>query len=335
MSALVSIIVPVYNLEDYIGNCLEKLINQTYKNLEIICVDDGSTDCSAQRIKEFSEKDSRVFYFYQDNCGVSAARNKGLELVKGDYVMFVDGDDYLHYQAIEIFVSAIIENNCGMVCSHLRYTDSLNEEMCTIETYNCNMATHRDLFKTVNDNVIGKSSCAKLISTDTAREVKFPVGISNGEDANYIVRLLECGVSSCIIDLSLYYYYTRENSCVTSQFSKSKFTVTLSFEQLCEFLKSSEHKFLKGYCLQYLFQTIFYNRTLAICTDAEEYVLRESRRIGNRWIKDFVRCADIDLKIRLLFTVFFYSRPLYELARMLQDPTMRDFYKSRKRNRKD
>ena len=330
MSALVSIIVPVYNLEDYIGNCLEKLICQTYKNIEIVCVDDGSTDLSAQKIKAFSDKDHRIVYCYQENAGVSAARNKGLRVAKGDYIMFVDGDDYLHYQAVEIFVSVMLEMDCDMVCSHQQYTLTLDEVMLPVERYNHTDSTHGDLFKTVNGTVIGKSSCAKLIKSEVARKAEFPVGISNGEDANYIVRLLAQGISIAIVDVPLYYYYTRENSCVTSKFSKSKFTVTLSFDDLCEFLKNSVHKFLKGYCLQYLFQTIFYNRTLSIGTDAEDYVIKESKRIGKKWIKDFVLCSDIDVKIRLLFTAFFYSRHLYELARMIQDPTMKDFYKSRK-----
>ncbi|HAS37211.1 MAG TPA: glycosyltransferase family 2 protein, partial [Ruminococcaceae bacterium] len=98
MSALVSIIIPVYNLEKYIKHCLESVVNQTYKELEIICIDDGSTDGSAEIIKSMAENDPRIKYIYQENAGVSAARNKGLDTATGEYVMFVDGDDYIHYQ---------------------------------------------------------------------------------------------------------------------------------------------------------------------------------------------------------------------------------------------
>ncbi len=335
MSALVSVIVPVYNLENYIGNCIEKLLCQTYKNMEIICVDDGSTDSSAEKIKSYAEKDSRVYYVRQENAGVSSARNTGMRTAKGEYLMFVDGDDYLHYQAIEIFVNAIVKNDVDMVCAHQQCTTVLSEPMQPITDYNVHEATHRDLFRPVNNNVIGKSSCAKLIRREIALKAQFPRNITNGEDANYVIHLLSENVSFNVIDKVLYYYYTRENSCVTSKFSKSKFTVTLSFDDLCELLKNTDHRFLRGYCLQYLFQTIFYNRTLSIGTDSEEYVIKESKRIGKKWIKDFISCTDIDVKIRLLFTVFFYSRQLYELARMIQDPTMKDFYKSRKQDRKD
>ena len=334
MSALISIIVPVYNLEDYIENCINSLTNQTYKNLEIICVDDGSTDGSASVINGLAERDSRIKYFYQENAGVSSARNKGLESAEGDYLMFIDGDDYVHYQAVEILVKCIVENNCDMVSAHQKHTFSLYEEMNDIQNFICIEAAHKDLFKEVNGNVMGKSSCAKLLKKNVALNARFPVGITNGEDANFVIRLLDTGIKTFILDAVLYYYYTRENSSVTSEFTESKFSITLSFDDLCEHLRNSENEFLKAYCLQYLFQTIFYNRTNSIGTSAEEYVLSESKRIGNKWIKAFKNNKDIDFKIRVLFVLFFKSRRLYELARIIQDPTMKEFYKNRKK-RKD
>lgn len=334
MSALVSIIVPVYNLEDYIENCINSLLNQTYKNIEIICIDDGSKDNSASVIKKLMEIDKRIKYFYQENAGVSAARNKGLDNVQGEYVMFVDGDDYMHFQAVDMLVRCIEVKNCDMVSAHQMYTTSLKQEMKEIVNYNCNDASHEDLFKEVNGNVIAKSSCAKLIRKDVAFRTRFPVGITNGEDANYIIRLLATDIKTCIVDQTLYYYYSRENSCVKSEFTKSKFSITLSFDDLCEYLKNFDYKFLKAYCLQYLYQSILYNRTGSIGTSAQEYVLTESKRIGNKWLGDFIKNSDINIVIRIAFVMFFKSRHLYELVRMIQDPTMKDFYRNRKK-RKD
>ena len=333
MSALVSIIVPVYNLENYIDNCINSLLNQTYKNIEIICVDDGSKDSSAAVISKLMESDSRIRYIYQENSGVSAARNKGVAEAKGEYLMFVDGDDYIHPQSIDILFTSIERYSVDMVSAHQQSTFDRDEEMLPISVYECRKATHKDLFQTVHGNVIGKSSCAKLFRTEIARKVTFPVGISSGEDANFVIKLLASGIKTAIVDKVLYYYYTRENSCVTSRFTKSKFSITLSFDNLCEYLKDSEYNFLKAYCLQYLFQTICYNRTLSIGTDAQDYVLSECERIGNKWLKAFIKNKDIDIKIRILFTIFFKSRPIYELARIIQDPTMKDYYKNRKKNK--
>lgn len=334
MPAKVSIIIPVYNLEEYIENCIRSLLNQTYENIEILCIDDGSKDNSAEVIAKLIEEDSRVKYIHQENGGVSSARNKGLESAEGDYIMFIDGDDYMHYQAVEILVSCIEEKDCDLVSAHQVHTSSLEEKMNVIEKYTCHEASHEDLFKEVNGNVIGKSSCAKLFRKEAALKVRFPVGIANGEDANYIIRLLATGIRTCIVDLILYYYYSRENSSVTSEFTQSKFSITLSFDDLCEYLKNTEYKFLKAYCLQYLYQSILYNRTCSIGTPAQEYVLAESKRIGNKWLKAFINNSDISIIIRFMFVLFFKSRHLYEFARMIQDPTMKDFYKNRKKNRK-
>ena len=93
MKSLISVIVPCFNAEKYIERCLDSILKQTYRNIEVIVVDDGSTDDSAARIKEISKLDNRVKYVYQKNAGVSAARNRGLDEAKGDKITFVDSDD--------------------------------------------------------------------------------------------------------------------------------------------------------------------------------------------------------------------------------------------------
>ena len=331
MSALVSVVVPVYNLEKYIENCLKSIVAQTYKNLEILCIDDGSTDGSADIIKSMAENDLRIKYVYQENAGVSAARNRGMNEATGEYLMFVDGDDYLHYQAVELFVREIEKSDCDVCCAHEVYTSNTDEKMQPVSEYKTREITVEELFDNRKNRSMGKSVWGKIFKTEIARRSRFPVGISNGEDAYYIITLVENGVTLRCIDAGLYYYFNRPNSTVTSRFTINRFTTTYSFDMLCEKLKDSPNLFLKKYCLQYLFQSIFYNRTQAIGTECEKEVLSESKRIGKKWIKDFQRNKDISPIIKISFTVFFYSRHIYELARAIQDPTMIDFYKSRKK----
>lgn len=331
MSALVSVIIPVYNLEKYIENCLNSITAQTYKNIEIICIDDGSTDRSAEIIKNYAATDNRVKYFYQQNSGVSAARNRGLGEATGDYVMFVDGDDYLHYQAVDLLYESLVKADADIVCSHFKITENFGEKMSPIELPKSEKSSHEALFTEKYGSVAGKSACAKLYKIEIARLESFPVGITNGEDGYYFILLLNHNPKVFSIDCQLYYYYTRPNSTVTSRFTMKRFTMTYSFDMLCEKLKNSSNSFLKKYCLQYLFQSIFYNRTQAIGTACEKEVLSESKRIGKKWIKDFQNNIEISLIIKISFTVFFYSRRIYELARAIQDPTMFDFYKSRKK----
>ena len=335
MSALVSIIVPVYNLEGYVENCIRSLMKQTYENIEILCIDDGSTDNSATVIKKLADGDQRVKYIYKENGGVSSARNKGLEVANGEYIMFVDGDDYMHYQAVEIFVDSIEISDFDIVCAPEFKTSLIDESMSEIVNHKCEETDHNGLFSYKYGSVLGKSVWAKIFKADVAKSVCYIEKFSGGEDTNYLIKILTQGARVGIVEEKLYYYYCRENSSSNSSFNEKDFSLSLSFEELCEHLKTSVHNFLRAYCLQYLFQAICIHRSLSIGTSAQKYVLAESKRIGNKWLKEFIKNSDINIVIRIAFVMFFKSRHLYELVRMIQDPTMKDFYKNRKKNRKD
>lgn len=106
---LISVIIPVYNAEKYLKTCLDSIINQTYKNIEIVCVDDGSTDHSLELLRLYEKKDTRIKVYTQKNAGPSAARNRALEVVKGDYISFVDADDFLQENAYEILAECAVQ----------------------------------------------------------------------------------------------------------------------------------------------------------------------------------------------------------------------------------
>ena len=111
---LISVIIPVYDMEKYISQCLTSVINQSYKNLEIIVVNDGSKDRSSEIAKEYAQKDKRVRVYDYENAGVSVARNRGLELAKGEYISFVDSDDWLHPEFYKILADALETNNADI-----------------------------------------------------------------------------------------------------------------------------------------------------------------------------------------------------------------------------
>lgn len=112
---LVSVIVPVYNVEKYLPKCLDSLINQTYQNIEIICVNDGSTDSSLKVLDEYQKNDSRIAIIDKENEGVSKARNDALKIAKGDYIMFVDSDDWIDNNTCKIVIQAINKYKCDIV----------------------------------------------------------------------------------------------------------------------------------------------------------------------------------------------------------------------------
>ena len=111
----ISVIVPVYKAEKFLSNCIKSILNQTYHDLEVILVDDGSPDSSGQICEEYAKKDNRIKVIHQKNAGVAAARNVGLDLATGDYITFVDSDDYIRPQMYEKMLKCAQNNHCDLV----------------------------------------------------------------------------------------------------------------------------------------------------------------------------------------------------------------------------
>ncbi len=152
---LVSIVVPIYNVEKYLNDCVDSVLNQTYQNLEIILVDDGATDSSGKICDEYAKKDKRIKVIHKENGGLSDARNKGLEMVSGDYVYFLDSDDYLANDCIEILLNAI--KNEGAECLLFNAKSFIDGEDVYYNTY-----TRKGSYSTAN----GAEMLKKLLYYD-------------------------------------------------------------------------------------------------------------------------------------------------------------------------
>ena len=124
---LISVIIPVYKVEKYLKRCIDSVINQTYKNLEIILVDDGSPDNCPKICDDYSKKDKRIKVIHKKNGGVSAARNKGLKLSNGDYIVFVDSDDWLEYNFVEEMLTNLRKNKVDYFFVLYQYTASFHK----------------------------------------------------------------------------------------------------------------------------------------------------------------------------------------------------------------
>ena len=116
MNTKVSVIIPVYKVEDYLDECLESVVKQTYKNIEVILIDDGSTDNCPHMWDDWACKDERIKVVHKQNSGLSAVRNKGVEIAGGEYILFVDSDDYIAESTIEKTVAVALENEADIVC---------------------------------------------------------------------------------------------------------------------------------------------------------------------------------------------------------------------------
>lgn len=218
MNELISIIVPVYNVEDYLKECLDSVINQSYTNIEILLIDDGSTDNSSKICKEYCIIDNRIKYYKKDNSGLGSARNYGIKKSNGNYLSFIDSDDVVSINMIEILYSEIKKNKCDIsVCKYNLFKDRYIYEPGIYTTEIMNQ--DEIIINLMIDKKITSHSCNKLYDRSLFNNNKYIVG-RKYEDIGTTYRLLLLSSKVVYIDQELYGYRFRNNS-ITNKLSKN------------------------------------------------------------------------------------------------------------------
>lgn len=219
MEELISVIVPVYKVEEYLDECIASVAAQTYKNLEIILVDDGSPDNCPQMCDAWAEKDGRIRAIHKSNGGLSDARNTGLDVATGDYIAFVDSDDYIKPDMMEKLFAAISEQNADIAACGI-----LNCEGDRQVTWGCrdfSGTSEQVLAMLYNDAAYPVAAWNKLYRRICWKTLRFPVG-KTCEDAFTTYRLVHDANRIVMISEALYCYRIRPGSIMTSTFSLKK-----------------------------------------------------------------------------------------------------------------
>lgn len=218
---LISVIVPVYNVEKYLEKCVHSIINQTYKNLEIILVDDGSPDNSGALCDDLAKLDDRIVVYHKENGGLSDARNYGVSKANGSYIGFVDSDDYIHEKMYEKLYQAIKKTGTPISeCGVTRVYKKCLRPHYSGEDYFLVLDREEYLEEYLLNTKLYGSAWCKLLHIDLAKRITFPVG-KIYEDAFYTLELLNNVEAYTVISGNYYYYYMRENSITTRPFSSS------------------------------------------------------------------------------------------------------------------
>ncbi|PMC01166.1 MULTISPECIES: glycosyltransferase family 2 protein [Streptococcus] len=228
---LISIIVPIYNTDCYLRQCLDSIINQSYKNFEVLLVNDGSVDDSAMICKEFAEKDSRIRYFEKENGGVSSARNLGLKNVKGNYITFVDSDDWIEENYLEVLYNALKENEVDVAISthkdfnmddNLYYLPFYSEEQLhTLDIGKVSRDEFLELFPELSSlNHDFNCAVSKLFKADVVKNLLFDESINYGEDLDFFFNLYLNVSSIYYVNQPTYIYRQHQtsasNNCLES-----------------------------------------------------------------------------------------------------------------------
>lgn len=226
----VSVIVPVYNVEKYIEKCIESIINQTFRDIEIILVDDGAQDSSGTICDEYAAQDERISVIHKENGGLSDARNAGVKKATSDYVLFIDSDDYIKETMVECLYELAVKHQVDMsVCGVYNVYSSGTKAQCDVlEEFRC------DNVEAFGHVLVGQkipgTVCNKLIKREIAQKLQFPVGRIY-EDAFYTTQLMQHVKSVYVTTEPMYYYYHRAGSITTTPFKKKDMDLVDAYEK--------------------------------------------------------------------------------------------------------
>ena len=220
---MLSVIVPVYNVEKYLEDCVESLLNQTYREYEIILVDDGSTDSSGEICDMLAKRSEKIQVIHKENGGLSSARNIGLKEARGRYIGFVDSDDYIMPTMYEKLIKAMSRHKAQIaVCQYFSFltNDLLGKKSEETKSTHISgkVCNKHEAFKMFFIHQISESVCDKIYSAELLKDCWFAEGEIN-EDTNVVFRLLEKSSKTIVIHQELYGYRTRQGSITKSGYS--------------------------------------------------------------------------------------------------------------------
>lgn len=235
MSKKISVIVPVYNVMNYLNQCLESIIHQTYTNLEIILVDDGSTDQSGYICDMYKEEDPRISVVHKKNGGLSDARNTGLSICKGDYISFVDSDDYISPYFYEILMGVAEKNNCDIVALEGGISFWDGEENPVLAKSKDEFSAHyldsHDVLERMLYQKIATGAPFKVYKKEVFNNIRFPLGYLY-EDVATTYRPFFNAKKCAIVEADVYAYRMRRDSIIRQVFSPKKLSCLDIFDQL-------------------------------------------------------------------------------------------------------
>lgn len=234
INSLVSIIIPVYKVEKYIKNCLDSLINQTYSKWEAILVDDGSPDRSGEICEEYAMLDKRFKVIHKENGGLSSARNEGIKHAHGDYIFYLDSDDFLHENTLADLTKIAIQNDADIVqCHFIRGNETTFPEINS--PTKITFFDNHTIFTSFAAKII---TCGKLYHRSVIEDIAFPEGLINEDDFTtwkFYYRAHKIAITS-----KIYYYYTcNQNSIMSQKVKRPNFKYFDAYRERIKFFQDN------------------------------------------------------------------------------------------------
>lgn len=309
---MISVIIPAYNVASYLERCVQSIVCQTYSDLEIILVDDGSTDGTGELCDELSKTDFRIKVVHKENGGLSDARNAGIAVAKGEIYSFIDGDDYIELDTYEAMMAEMQDENVSIVEGGIITTDVQgNDFIHMIPKRRCfkKKEAFLDLFS--SERYIMETSCDKLFRASLFQNIRYKKGIIN-EDMEILPRLLDISNEVVLINKVIYHYIKRQDGITGNRYSLNRYqTITIGrgIYRMCR----EKYPDLMPYASFYELKSLFVMLdNLWKCENRNDFKIQELKIRGrilfvllrcNLW-KEIRRLHKAQMKTYFFYTVF-------------------------------
>lgn len=309
---LISVIIPCYNVEQYIDRCMESVLNQTYQNLEIILVDDGSTDSTSAICDKYSAIDQRVQVIHKKNGGLSSARNAGMNTATGTYIGFVDSDDWIDWDFYFYLYNLIIQYDVDMAWCGYCLTDGLRENVTVREQIKkVNNSDLMDVFFRTKGGDSNSSVWNRLYKQEIIKGITFPDGYVN-EDVYFSYFAFTRTSCAVISNLPKYYYYINEQGITRGALRKQDISLYYVWDKVIEDTQKHNRQYYENAVL---------NRNRAVFTLLSKYVIygiKDENIFTDQWVheetkelrkayRDLMRSKTLDTKRKFILSLLCLS----------------------------
>jgi len=317
----ISVIIPVYNVEKYLEKCIQSVLHNTYKNLQVICIDDGSTDNSGTILDRLSLSDSRLIVIHQDNRGVANARNAGLEIAEGEIISFIDADDFVHSRYFETMADCLMIKQADVViCGCKKVEESGEAEFPSYQRISYTRLTDRQFY---NNYYARHMVWARLYRKKILEGISFSEDVSLAEDTLYNLRVVSRLTHPTIYKTrdELYYYRQRQDSIIHTAVAER----LIDHVEWYTANKESEHETAGSWewiILMHMIKMALSYRYTVRYIRRHDGCNRHANRILRGLYRDLFRLKNNTLIEYIMLWMMIRSPWLYRLFRIIQDPTM-------------
>lgn len=306
---IISIVVPVYNVEKYLPECIDSLISQTYSNIEIILVNDGSTDNSGEICDNYSKIDNRIKVIHKENGGLSDARNEGLKNISGKLIMFIDSDDYIDRNLVETLYKNLIKEQADIsISAYSILLKNKTKDICTPNTY-LTLNNKESIDYMYRLKYYSPMINSKLFKVELFDNIYFPVG-KLCEDQYTLYKLLYKTKKVVFDSNAKYYYRQRKSSIINSDIYKTNDCIE-STKQIMNFVEDKFNEDIESVTLNHVLLTLFYYNALI---KHKIYFSKHNKEISSiiKKYKELIKKTNILSNIKKAqIYLFLYFRPFY------------------------